>query len=274
MRSERRVWRKNCDVGKATEGLENELWRMWSDGKVGEWALPTSKFILQPFFRFSYVTGSSPGEPPMLLSQFGKGNLYTQKLRRRPRGASAAVRCLPPTAAGVPPLSHSMWVLWWTKRRLDRFFWVFPVFSYHKFITFLLIHLIHFTFISPCDRATGVIARTLSIHWSSIKRFRRISSLDPALCRTRVEDVMYIIISSIEKGKMVPIIPKMFYSFIQSHLYIRPSNRRLSLAALPGLPVASRGLKLTLLADTRSVFSHCNTGNFVNTRVDKNTPRS
>ena len=45
-------WRMNCDVGeateglknelwrsKATEGLENELWRRWSDGTVGEWAL-------------------------------------------------------------------------------------------------------------------------------------------------------------------------------------------------------------------------------------------
>ena len=34
-------------------------------------ASPTSRFILQPFFRFSYVTNSplnSPGEPPMLLS--------------------------------------------------------------------------------------------------------------------------------------------------------------------------------------------------------------
>ena len=34
-------------------------------------ALPTSQLILQPFFRFSYVTGSSltsPGEPPMLTS--------------------------------------------------------------------------------------------------------------------------------------------------------------------------------------------------------------
>ena len=29
-------WRMNCDVGEATEGLENELWHMWSDGKVGE----------------------------------------------------------------------------------------------------------------------------------------------------------------------------------------------------------------------------------------------
>ena len=79
-------WRMNCDVGKATEGLENELWRRWSDGKVAEWAetisrahsptfpslhlchssfsnpsvaSPTSQFILQPLFRFSYVTGSS-----------------------------------------------------------------------------------------------------------------------------------------------------------------------------------------------------------------------
>ena len=31
-------WRMSCDVGKATQGLENELWRRWSDGKVGEWA--------------------------------------------------------------------------------------------------------------------------------------------------------------------------------------------------------------------------------------------
>ena len=32
-------WRISCDVGEATEGLENELWRRWSDGKVGEWAV-------------------------------------------------------------------------------------------------------------------------------------------------------------------------------------------------------------------------------------------
>ena len=94
----------SCDVGKATEGLENELRRRWSDGKVGEWALliikpfrhftyvtthspilpslylrhrsfsntsvasPMSQHILQPLFRFSYVTGSSltsPCEPPL-----------------------------------------------------------------------------------------------------------------------------------------------------------------------------------------------------------------
>ena len=43
-------------------------------------------------------------------------------------------------------------------------------------------------------------------------------------------------------------------AMIQSHLYIRRGNRRLSLAALPGLPAASRGIKLPLLANTRSVF--------------------
>ena len=95
----------SCDVGEAAEGLENELRRRWSDGKLGEWALliiqvfrhftyvtahassfpslhlrhssfsnpsvasPTSHLILQPFFCFSYVTGfslTSPAEPPMV----------------------------------------------------------------------------------------------------------------------------------------------------------------------------------------------------------------
>ena len=34
-------WRKwkSCDVGEAKEGLENELWRRWSNGRVGELAV-------------------------------------------------------------------------------------------------------------------------------------------------------------------------------------------------------------------------------------------
>ena len=101
----RRKW-KSCDVREAKEGLENELWRRWSDEKLGERAelilqayrrfiyvtaqfsilpslyllhssfynpsvaSPTSQFILQPLFRFSYVTSSSLnslGEPPMVI---------------------------------------------------------------------------------------------------------------------------------------------------------------------------------------------------------------
>ena len=30
---------KYCDLGEAKEGLENELWRRWSNGRVGEWAV-------------------------------------------------------------------------------------------------------------------------------------------------------------------------------------------------------------------------------------------
>ena len=44
------------------------------------------------------------------------------------------------------------------------------------------------------------------------------------------------------------------YMFLQSHSFIMHGNRRFSLAALPGLPAASRGVKLLLLVNTRSVF--------------------
>ena len=84
----------SCDVGKASEGLENELWRRWSDVRVGEWgftyvrahspthpplylhhsslynpsvASPTSQVILQPFRRFIYATAHSTTLPPLHL---------------------------------------------------------------------------------------------------------------------------------------------------------------------------------------------------------------
>ena len=41
---------------------------------------------------------------------------------------------------------------------------------------------------------------------------------------------------------------------IQSHPNTTRGNRRLSLAALPGRPAASRGVKLPLLPNTRSIF--------------------
>ena len=52
----------------------------------------------------------------------------------------------------------------------------------------------------------------------------------------------------------MPLIYSITDWLLQSHLYIRCGNRRLSLAALPGLPATSRGVKLPLLADTHSVF--------------------
>ena len=61
-------WR-TCDVTEAKEGLENELWRRWSNGRVGKWTCsfsklsvtsPTSQLILQPFRRFTYITAHFP----------------------------------------------------------------------------------------------------------------------------------------------------------------------------------------------------------------------
>ena len=52
----------SCNVGKATEGLENELWRKWSDGKVWEWALlmgePPMPYLTSPY-RYIYVSHAS-----------------------------------------------------------------------------------------------------------------------------------------------------------------------------------------------------------------------
>ena len=64
----------NCDVGEATERLENELqpfrrlYLRYSSFSNPSVASDMSQLILQPFFRFIYVTSSSPnspGEPPM-----------------------------------------------------------------------------------------------------------------------------------------------------------------------------------------------------------------
>ena len=68
----------SCDVGEVTKRLENHftyvtthsptlpsLYLRHSSFSNPSVASPTSQLILQPFFRFSNVTGSSPGEPPM-----------------------------------------------------------------------------------------------------------------------------------------------------------------------------------------------------------------
>ena len=61
----------SCDLGKVTEGLENELWRRWSDGKVGEWVelivIVVAELIFQTFRHFTYVTAHSPTLPSLYL---------------------------------------------------------------------------------------------------------------------------------------------------------------------------------------------------------------
>ena len=75
---QRNGWRMSCDVGKATEGLESELWYWWRDGKVGEWAelevIVIAELILQPFSHFTYVTIHSPTLPSLYLRRSSFSN--------------------------------------------------------------------------------------------------------------------------------------------------------------------------------------------------------
>ena len=104
------------------------------------------------------------------------------------------VRRSPPTA-GVPSsrLGPSIWVSWWTKRGLGRFFTGFLPFSpTTNFIPpFLHTHLIHFVpFHQPLKMVRQAwSAGTLVTHGPIISGLHRISSLDPTLCWTRVEDI-------------------------------------------------------------------------------------
>ena len=100
---------------------------------------------------------------------------------REGRGGSVgqADRCSSPTA-GVPSsrLDHSIWVSWWTKRSLGRFFLGFPC---HKFHPTISPHSSHsFRFIS-FSSATVVVrqacsAGILAIHRPSIKVLHRTST--------------------------------------------------------------------------------------------------
>ena len=67
---QRKSWRMSCDVGEVTLPSLYLHHSSFSNPSV---ASPTSQFILQPFFCFSYVTSSSlnsPDEPPMLHGNF------------------------------------------------------------------------------------------------------------------------------------------------------------------------------------------------------------
>ena len=118
-----------------------------------------------------------------------------------------AVRCSPPTA-GVPSsrLGPSMWVSWWTKRGLGGFFsGFFPVFPYHKFHSTISPHSSHpFRFISPALVMVrqAWLAGTLAIHGPTISGLHRISSLDPTLCWTRVEDIIISVALQSRRAKV------------------------------------------------------------------------
>ena len=72
---QRKGWRMSCDVGKAREGLENELCS-FSELSVTS---PMSQLILilQAFRHFTYVTAHSPSLPSLYL----RHNSFSNPLR-------------------------------------------------------------------------------------------------------------------------------------------------------------------------------------------------
>ena len=115
----------SCDVGEATEELENELWCRWSDGKALRFsahspsfpslhlrhisffnlsvALPTSQLILQPFRCFTYITAHFQTFLSLLLRhklftyvtwRAAYGNTYLSLLDKRKEWGSTECQVL------------------------------------------------------------------------------------------------------------------------------------------------------------------------------------
>ena len=57
----------NYDVGEATEGLENELWCKWNDGRGGEWGSAHSRTLPTSLHLRQGTSPTSPGESPLKL---------------------------------------------------------------------------------------------------------------------------------------------------------------------------------------------------------------
>ena len=104
----------SCDVGKAREGLKNELWRRWSDGKVGEWAelivIIIAELILQAFHCFTYVTTHSPTLPSLYLHQSSFSNPFIaspmSQLILQPFFGFSYVTGFSLTSPGEPPMNQ------------------------------------------------------------------------------------------------------------------------------------------------------------------------
>ena len=141
----------------------------------------------------SNILGSSRGYPVLweVNSNFSIAYPYCDSLAQ-------AVRARLPSLGSRVQVSV-MWVSWWTKCSLDRFFSGFlPFAPTTDFIPpFLHTHLIHFVsfhFIRPCNGASGVVPASL-LFADFNKGFHRISSLDTALSDKNCLYLFILIIS-------------------------------------------------------------------------------
>ena len=108
---ENELWRRWSNVGKGTEVLENELWLRWSNGKVGEWALQRTH-LQRPLLRMSPTAGdeTSRGRKP----ENGRRRDFGRRRRHRQSGFQHTDRPRPSSpelfnkddTAGRESLSH------------------------------------------------------------------------------------------------------------------------------------------------------------------------
>ena len=109
---QRKGWRISCDVGKAAEGLENELWCRWSDGKVGEWAAHSP--ILLPHYQ-CYGSFSNPSDTssnvtahsPTILSLLLHHRFFTYVTWR---ASHVLKRFLPRCSPGILVVSKALYL--------------------------------------------------------------------------------------------------------------------------------------------------------------------
>ena len=102
-------------------------------------------------------------------------------------------------------LDRSVSVSWWTKRNLSKLFlgWVLPFCPATNFIPpFLHTHLIHLISSTPVMVRQVWSAGIFVIHRPIIYRLHRISSLDPTLCWTRVEDIYIFLVISLKTRRL------------------------------------------------------------------------
>ena len=168
-------------------------WGAENNGKLPHLFIPSKTATLVPEFA---EEGLQLGRTAALVPEFVMKDCPwaersdNDKTRQRLRGASGYK--LASHRARVPRsrLGHSMWVSWWKKRSLDRFFSEFPP-STNSIPQFLHTDLIlSFNFISsaPVMMRQAWSADILTIHSPLTQGLHCISSRDPALCRTRIEN--------------------------------------------------------------------------------------
>ena len=173
------------------EGLENELWRRWSGGKVGEWA----ELILQTFRHFTYITTHSSTLPSLYLRHSSFSNptiaLPTSQLILQPYRHFTYVTTHSPTLPSVY-LRHNSFsnptVALTTSQLILQPYRRFTYVTAHS-PTLPLLHLRHSSFYNPSFASPKSQALHL-IHLASRPWLRRSTENEIGLCTFCIRDTI------------------------------------------------------------------------------------